>query len=58
MSLFAEKRGTSNWVQCAGCTKWFHISASLLARPDVKVHCPHCHNEFLQRDAARLVKGG
>ena len=58
MTLFAEKRGTTNWAQCPGCKDWFHVSASLLARADVKLHCPHCHQEFLQQAAARLVKGG
>lgn len=52
----SEKRPTANWVQCPQCRDWFHASASLLARPEIKLHCPHCHKEFLQQDAARLTR--
>lgn len=58
MNTHAEKRGTANWVQCQPCKDWFHVSASLLAKPDALLHCPYCHHEFKQADAARVVTGG
>lgn len=53
-----EKRGTAHWVQCPSCRAWFHVTAALLARIGVKLHCPHCHAEFAQGEAARISKGG
>lgn len=51
-----EKTGNTNWVKCAGCSGWFHVANSLLAKPDALLHCPHCHNEFTAEDAGRVVR--
>lgn len=53
-----EKRATAHWVRCPSCRGWFHVTASLLARVGIKLHCPHCHTEFAQSDATRISKGG
>ena len=58
MTAFTEKRGTANWVQCPGCRGWFHVTGAMLARPEVKMHCPHCRREFVQGEALRINKGG
>ena len=58
MTAFLEKRGTANWVQCPGCRDWFHVTSGMLARPDVKMHCPHCQRQFAQGEAIRINKGG
>jgi len=51
-----EKSGNTSWAQCPNCDDWFHVGTSLLDRPDVPMHCPHCHHEFSQDHAKRLVK--
>jgi hypothetical protein len=53
-----EKTGNTSWTQCGACTSWFHVGPGLLARPEVKLHCPHCHAEFLAADATRIIKAG
>ena len=53
-----EKTGNASWSQCGTCANWFPVGAELLALPAVKLHCPHCHAEFLAADAARLIKAG
>jgi predicted Zn finger-like uncharacterized protein len=58
MTPHVEKRGTVGWVQCPQCDGWFHASNALLARRDAAMHCPHCHHEFTQPDAKRVVEGG
>ena len=51
-----EKSGNTSWTQCPACEGWFHIGPGLLQRPQVKLHCPSCHHEFLQTEAKRLVE--
>lgn len=51
-----EKTGNTSWVKCAACGNWFHASAGLLAKTDVLLHCPHCHNEFTVDGAARVAR--
>jgi hypothetical protein len=53
-----EKTGNTSWAQCNACKSWLHVGAGLLARPEVKLHCPSCQNDFLAADAARLIKAG
>ncbi|MBP01886.1 MAG: hypothetical protein CMM25_03625 [Rhodospirillaceae bacterium] len=53
-----EKSGTTSWVQCFNCEDWFHIGPSLLDRPEIKLHCPYCHNEFFQNESKRLITAG
>ena len=53
-----EKSGNTSWAQCNACQSWLHVGTGLLARPEVKLHCPHCRNDFLAADAARLIKAG
>jgi hypothetical protein len=55
-TLSAEKRGSAHWVQCAGCAGWFPIGNSLLVNTKVKLHCPHCHEEFFATEAKRLAR--
>jgi predicted Zn finger-like uncharacterized protein len=58
MSHPTEKRGNTHWVQCPNCKQWFHVSAGLLAREAVKLHCPACQNLFPREAAARVAKAG
>ena len=53
-----EKTGNTSWVQCDPCKSWFPVGPSLLARPEVKLHCPHCHREFVAAESARVIKAG
>jgi predicted Zn finger-like uncharacterized protein len=53
-----EKSGNTSWAQCNACKSWFHVGPALLAKADVKLHCPQCHHEFLAADAARIIKAG
>ena len=51
-----EKHGNTAWAQCPDCKGWLPVSGALLARPDVRMHCPHCHHEFTQPEAARVAR--
>ena len=51
-----EKRGNTSWAQCPACEGWFHVGAPILSRPDIDLHCPHCHKEFMADQAAQLLK--
>lgn len=51
-----EKHGNTAWAQCPGCKGWLPVSGALLARPEVRMHCPHCHHEFTQPEAARVAR--
>jgi uncharacterized C2H2 Zn-finger protein len=53
-----EKRGTANWVRCPSCRAWFNVTAGLLARPQVRLHCPQCQTSFAQAEALRINRGG
>lgn len=53
-----EKSGNTSWVQCAACREWFHVGPSILNRPEVTLHCPHCGSDFKQADAPRIMKAG
>lgn len=57
-TLQAEKRGNANFVQCPKCAQWFAVGASLLARTEIPLHCPHCQHEFPQHEAARVARAG
>lgn len=54
MTAPASKRGNTAWAQCPDCSGWLPVGPSLLAVPDIPLHCPHCQREFAQREAARL----
>lgn len=54
----AEKRGSAHWAQCAQCAGWFPVGGAILAQKTVKLHCPHCHAEFLATEAQRLSRAG
>lgn len=53
-----EKSGNTSWVQCPSCKNWFPAGPSLLNRPEVSLHCPHCGTEFTQAQAARIIRAG
>ena len=50
-----EKRGNTSWVQCAYCDNWFHATEGIISRASVKLHCNHCHTEFLPADAKKII---
>jgi hypothetical protein len=50
-----EKRGNTSWVQCAGCDNWFHATEGIISRANVKLHCNHCHTEFLPAGAKKII---
>ena len=50
-----EKRGNISWVQCPGCDNWFHATESIISRGNVKLHCNHCHTEFLPAGAKKII---
>ncbi|NQV79574.1 MAG: hypothetical protein HQ495_03425 [Alphaproteobacteria bacterium] len=50
-----EKRGNTSWVQCGSCDGWFHVTEDLITRGTVKMHCTHCHTEFLPPEAKKIV---
>jgi len=53
-----EKTGNTSWVQCKPCSRWFPAGPSILSRPEIKLHCPNCGSDFLQDNAARIIKAG
>ena len=53
-----EKTGNTSWAQCPSCRGWFHVGPGILARPEVKLHCPHCAADFAAADAPRIIKAG
>ncbi|MCC6472574.1 MAG: hypothetical protein IT514_02415 [Burkholderiales bacterium] len=52
----AGKQGNAIWVQCAACAGWFHVSEALLQARAAKLHCPHCHAQFQEAQAAQVAR--
>ena len=50
-----EKTGNASWVECNNCNSWFNVGPSLINKPSVKLHCPNCHEEFLQNEAKKII---
>ena len=50
-----RKPGNTAWCQCGSCEDWFHLGPSILAAPDLLLHCPHCHEDFVIDNAKQII---
>jgi hypothetical protein len=51
-----EKQGNTSWVSCRSCQAWFPVGPDILAAATINLLCPHCQDEFLPDEAARIIE--